>query len=131
MTDEEYLAALQAEIRKQDKKINRLEKDNKLLESTNEKLLIENECLKKDCHIYLEALILSKHKTFGSSSEKTEIPEQQSFFNEAEQEYAEKTEDPVRKTVKGYVRKSSKTKRDEIIRNIETEVVPCIIPENE
>lgn len=131
MTDEEYLAALQAEIRKQDRKINRLEKDNKLLESTNEKLVIENECLKKDCHIYLEALILSKHKTFGSSSEKTEIPEQQSFFNEAEQEYAEKTEDPVRKTVKGYVRKSSKTKRDEIIRNIETEVVPCIIPENE
>ncbi|MCR5540656.1 MAG: transposase [Ruminococcus sp.] len=102
MTDEKYLAALQAEIKKQDRKISILEKDNKLLETTNEKLVIENECLKKDCPILLEALILSKHKTFGSSSEKTEIPEQQSFFNEAEQEYAEKSEEPVKKTVKGY-----------------------------
>ena len=128
MTDAEYLAALQAEIRKQDRKIDLLEKDNKLLESANEKLMIENECLKKDNHIYIEALILSKHKTFGSSREKTEHEDQISLFNEAEQEYSEKSEEPVKKTVKGYVRKSSKAKRDEIIKNIQTEIVECSIP---
>ena len=124
MTDEEYIAALEkehlrlkSEIQKRDKRINKLE--------------VENECLKKDNHIYLEALILSKHKTFGRSSEQTECEDQQSFFNEAEQEYAEKTEEPVKKDVKGYVRKSAKTKRDEIIKNIETEVISCTIPENE
>ena len=124
MTDEEYIAALEkehlrlkSEIQKRDKKIDKLE--------------VENECLKKDNHIYLEALILSKHKTFGRSSEQTECEDQQSFFNEAEQEYAEKTEEPVKKDVKGYVRKSAKTKRDEIIKNIETEVITCTIPENE
>ena len=124
MTNEEYIAALEkehlrlkSEIQKRDKKIYKLE--------------VENECLKKDNHIYLEALILSRHKTFGRSSERTECEDQQSFFNEAEKEYAEKTEEPVEKTVKGYKRKSAKTKRDEIIKNIETKVVECKIPENE
>lgn len=124
MTDEEYIAALEkehirlkSEIQKRDKKI--------------DKLQVENECLKKDNHIYLEALILSKHKTFGRSSERTECEDQQSFCNEAEKKYAEKTEEPVEKTVKGYKRKSAKTKRDEIIKNIETKVVECKIPENE
>lgn len=117
MTDAEYIAVLEKEIRKRDKKIDKLE--------------VENECLRKDNHIFLEALILSKHKIFGASSERTECEDQQSFFNEAEQEYAEKTEEPVKKDVKGYVRKSAKTKRDEIIKNIATEVITCTIPENE
>ena len=117
MTDAEYIAVLEKEIRKRDKKIDKLE--------------VENECLRKDNHIFLEALILSKHKIFGASSEHTEFEDQQSFFNEAELECDEKTEEPVKKTVKGYVRKSAKTKRDEIIKNIETEVITCTIPENE
>ena len=117
MTDADYIAMLENEIKKRDKKIDKLE--------------VENECLRKSNHIYLEALILSKHRTFGKSSEKTEIPEQQSFFNEAEQEYAEKSEEPVKKTVKGYVRRSSKTRRDEIIKNIDTEIITCTVPENE
>ena len=105
MTDAEYIAMLENEIKKRDKKIDKLE--------------IENECLKKECHIYLEALILSKHRMFGKSSEHTECDGQQSFFNEAEIESADKTEEPVKKTVKGYTRKirkpremnSSKTSR--------------------
>lgn len=52
MTDAEYIAVLEKEIRKRDKKI--------------EKLEVENECLRKDNHIFLEALILSKHKIFGA-----------------------------------------------------------------
>lgn len=58
MTNEEYIAALEkehlrlkSEIKKRDKKIDKLE--------------VENECLRKDNHIFLEALILSKHKIFG------------------------------------------------------------------
>jgi len=50
MTDAEYIAVLEKEIRKRDKKIDKLE--------------VENECLRKDNHIFLEALILSKHKIF-------------------------------------------------------------------
>lgn len=117
MTDAEYITMLENEIKKRDKRIDKLE--------------IENECLKKDCHIYLEALILSKHRIFGKSSEHTENEGQQTFFNEAESEYAEKAEEPVSKTVKGYTRKSPKTKRDELIRNIETEVITCTIPDEE
>ena len=52
MTDAEYIAVLEKEIRKRDKKIDKLE--------------VENECLRKDNHIFLEALILSKHKIFGA-----------------------------------------------------------------
>ena len=88
MTDAEYIAMLENEIKKRDKRIDKLE--------------VENECLRKDNHIYLEALILSKHRIFGKSSEHTEDEGQQSFFTEAEAEYAEKTEEPVSKTVKGY-----------------------------
>ena len=117
MTDAEYIAALENEIKKRDKRIDKLE--------------IENECLKKDCHIYLEALILSKHRMFGQSSEHTECEGQQSFFNETEIESAEKAEEPVKKTVKGYTRKNPKTKRDELIKNIETEVINCTIPDDE
>ena len=63
--------------------------------------------------------------------ERTECEEQLTLFNEAETEYAEKTEEPVKKTVKGYVRKSSKTNRDELIKNIQTEIVECKIPQEE
>ena len=131
MTDEEYIAALIAENKKLKNEKLHLESEKLHLEKEIDKNKIEIECLKKDCHIYLEALILSKYRTFGKSSERTECKEQLSFFDEAEQEYDEKPEEPVKKTVKGYVRKSAKTKRDEIIRNIETEIITCTIPENE
>ena len=128
MTDEEYIAALEKEHLREIKK---LELEIKKRDKKIDKLEVENECLKRDNHIYLEALILSKHKIFGKSSEHTEVEGQQSFFNEAETEYAEKAEEPVSKTVKGYTRKSSKTKRDELIKNIETEIITCTIPEEE
>lgn len=128
MTDEEYIAALEKEHLREIKK---LELEIKKRDKKIDKLEVENECLKRDNHIYLEALILSKHKIFGKSSEHTEVEGQQSFFNEAETEYAEKAEEPVSKTVKGYTRKSPKTKRDELIKNIETEIITCTIPEEE
>ncbi|WP_298528360.1 IS66 family transposase [uncultured Ruminococcus sp.] len=131
MTDAEFIAALIAENKKLKAEQAKLEKAIDILETKKEKLSLENECLKRDCHIYLEALILSKHKIFGKTSEHTEDEGQQTFFNEAEVEYTEKTEEPVSKMVKGYTRKSPKTKRDELIRNIETEVITCTIPDEE
>jgi hypothetical protein len=131
MTDAEYIAALIAENKKLKAEQAKLEKAIDILETKKEKLSVENECLKRDCYIYLEALILSKHRIFGTSSEHTEVEGQQSFFNEAETEYAEKTEEPISKTVKGYTRKSPKTKHDELIKNIETEVITCTIPDEE
>ena len=128
MTDEEYIAALE---KKHLREIKKLDLEIKKRDKKIDKLEVENECLKRDNHIYLEALILSKHKIFGKSSEHTEVEGQQSFFNEAETEYAEKAEEPVSKTVKGYTRKSPKTKRDELIKNIETEIITCTIPEEE
>jgi len=80
MTDAEYIAALEKEYLRE---IKRLENEIKKRDKKIDKLEVENECLKKDCHIYLEALILSKHRMFGKSSEHTENEGQQSFFNEA------------------------------------------------
>lgn len=128
MTDAEYIAALEKEHLRE---IKRLENEIKKRDKKIDRLEVENECLRKDNHIYLEALILSKHRIFGKSSEHTVDEGQQSFFNEAEVEYTEKTEEPVSKTVKGYTRKSPKTKRDELIKNIETEIINCIIPAEE
>lgn len=127
MTNAEYIAALVAENISLEIKTEKLEKQN-------DKLSVEVECLKKDYHLYLEALMLTKRKIFGRSSERTENDtdeKQLSLFNEAETEYAETPEEPVQKAVKGYTRKNPKTKRDELIRNIETEIVNCIIPEDE
>ncbi len=138
MTDAEFIAALIAENQAASSNMKKLERENRMLTEKNrhlekekDKLEIEIECLKRDNHIYLEALILSKHRIFGKSSEHTADEGQQSFFNESEVEYTEKSEEPVSKTVKGYTRKSPKTKRDELIKNIETEIINCTIPEEE
>ena len=138
MTDAEFIAALIAENQLARSNMKKLERENRMLtekarhlEKEKDKLEVEIECLKKDNHIYLEALILSKHRIFGKSSEHKEVEGQQSFFNEAEDEYAEKSEEPVSKTVKGYTRRNPKTKRDEIIKNIETEIITCTIPDEE
>lgn len=128
MTDEEYIAALEKEHLREIKK---LELEIKKRDKKIDKIEVENECLRKDNHIYLEALILSKHKIFGKSSEHTVDEGQQSFFDEAEVESTEKSEEPVSKTVKGYTRKTPKTKRDELIKNIETEIINCTIPDEE
>ena len=93
MTDAEFIAALIAENQAARSDMKKLERENRVLTERNrhlekekDKLEIEIECLKKDNHIYLEALILSRHKIFGTSSEHTEVEGQQSFFNEAETE---------------------------------------------
>ena len=70
MTDAEYIAALEKEHIRE---IRRLENEIKKRDKKVNKLEVEIECLKRDCHIYLEALILSKHRIFGKSSEHKEV----------------------------------------------------------
>jgi len=77
--------------------------------------------------------LLCKEK-FGSSSEKTpkgEIPGQFSLFNEAEVEANESAEEPIVHDVKGYQRRDSKTKREELLKDLPVREVPCELPEEE
>lgn len=124
MTDAEYINALQSQLKKANDEKKKLEKEK-------EALTVKVACLEKDNHIYIEALILCKRKIYGSSSEQTTVSGQLNFFNEAEYEYTEKSEEPVSKEVKGYTRKNPKTKRDELIKNIETEIISCDLPDKE
>lgn len=124
MTDAEYIVALENERKMLTSEIK--EKNIQLKDRQ-----VEIETMKKQLHIYIETIILCKRKIFGSSSEKTEIPDQLSFFNEAEKEYTDKPVEPISKTVKGYTRKNPKSHRDELIKGIETEIVDCTIPEEE
>ena len=56
MTDAEYIVALE---KKYIHEIRRLENEIKKRDKKIDKLEVEIECLKRDCHIYLEAMILS------------------------------------------------------------------------
>ena len=79
-----------------------------------------------------EMLRLMQKQKFGSSSEKTPkdgVPGQLSLFNEAEAEADDSSPEPVKKTVKGYLRTEPKTKREELIKDLPVREIPCDIPE--
>lgn len=72
-------------------------------------------------------LVLRKEK-FGSSSEKTpknEIVGQLSIFNEAEIEADSSIQEPIKKEVSGYTRVNSKTKREELIKDLPVREILC------
>ena len=75
-----------------------------------------------------EMVLLLRKEKFGSSSEKTpkeQVPGQMSLFNEAEIEVNPSADEPVKKTVKGYVRTNPKTKREELIKDLPVREIPC------
>ena len=81
-----------------------------------------------------EMVILLRKQKFGSSSEKTPKEEegiQVNLFNEAEIEASPAAQEPVEKLVDGYYRKNSKTKRDEILKDLPVQEVECDIHEDE
>ena len=81
-----------------------------------------------------EIVLLLRKEKFGSSSEKTtkeEIDGQLSLFNEAEMEADASLPEPIVKDVKGYKRKNTKTKREELIKDLPIREVPCTLPEDE
>ncbi len=78
-------------------------------------------------------MILRKDK-FGASSEKTpkhDVDGQLSLFNEVELEADVTMDEPITKTVNGYTRKATKTKREELIKDLPVREVLCEIPEED
>ncbi|HWQ88687.1 MAG TPA: IS66 family transposase [Desulfitobacteriaceae bacterium] len=81
-----------------------------------------------------EIILLMKKKQFGSSSEKTPKQEdsiQINLFNEAEDIASEEAEDPIARTVAGYIRKKSKTKREELLKDLPVQEIIYEIAEEE
>lgn len=75
-----------------------------------------------------EMVLLLRKEKFGSSSEKTprkDIDEQISLFNEAELEADASVPEPVSQDVKGYSRKDTRTKREEIIKDLPVREILC------
>lgn len=110
-----------------DKKIAELEAENARLKSENTKLSGENVKLKILNDWYLEQFRLAQHRRFGSSSERTEVPEQLGLFNEAET-LAVETE---LEQVAAHTRKKRKGKRDEFYAGLPTEKIIYELPEDE
>ncbi|MDD4436568.1 MAG: IS66 family transposase [Tissierellia bacterium] len=79
-------------------------------------------------------IILLRKQKFGSSSEKTpksETCNQLNLFDEAEQEAIPDAEEPAVQRVDGYYRKNSKTKREELLKDLPVEEILCDVPEEE
>ena len=75
-----------------------------------------------------EMVLLLRKEKFGPSSEKTstQIEGQLSLFNEAETQYVPNAEEPLI-IRKGSVYKKHKSTREELLKDIPIEEVPCII----
>lgn len=81
-----------------------------------------------------EMLILMRKQKFGSSSEKTPKTSdvvQLSIFNEAELEASPEAQEPAVKRVDGYYRRNSKTKREELLKDLPVEEIQCDVPDDE
>lgn len=76
-----------------------------------------------------EMILLLRREKFGSSSEKTtaQIEGQLSLFNEAEVEADPNSKEPFYERKGGIVRKNAKTKREELLKDLPIEEVPCMI----
>jgi len=80
-----------------------------------------------------EMVMLLRKDKFGPSSEKTpkQLDGQLSLFNEAELETDTSVLEPIKKTVKGYVRTNSRTKREELIKDLPVREILCETDPNE
>ena len=80
-----------------------------------------------------EMVMLLRKDKFGPSSEKTpkQVDGQLSLFNEAELEADTSVPEPIKKTVKGYVRTHSRTKREELIKDLPVREILCETDSNE
>jgi len=78
---------------------------------------------------YEEQFRLAKHKQFGSSSEKGEIPEQLGLFDEAENTAAPKQPEPELEEIT-YARRKRVGKREDDLYGLPVEVVEHKLPED-
>ena len=79
---------------------------------------------------YEEQLRLAKHRQFGSSSEKGEVPEQLGLFDEAENAADSKLPEPELEEII-YKRKKRVGKREEDLSGLSVEVMEYDLPESE
>ena len=86
--------------------------------------------LEKQINWMNEQLILSKKKIFGTSSEKTQSPNQMSFFNEAESDSDPKIPEPQIEEVT-YRRRKKKGKREADLEALPLEVITYELPLSE
>lgn len=102
-------------------RVAQLEAEIAALKSENAKLKLLNDC-------YLEQLRLARHRQFGRSSEKTELPDQLGLFNEAEV----LADEPLEKEKIGpYTRKKRNGKREKFYEGLPTEQIVHELPEDE
>lgn len=77
-----------------------------------------------------EMVMLLRKEKFGPSSEKAakSSEEQLSLFNEAEIEADGAITEPITKSVKGYLRKETRTKREELLKDLPVVEIECDVP---
>lgn len=81
-----------------------------------------------------EIVMLLRKEKFGSSSEKTpkQVEGQLSLFNEAELEADASVPEPIKKDVRGYTRVNTKTRREELIKDLPVREILCeSVPEDQ
>jgi len=81
-----------------------------------------------------EIVMLLRKEKFGSSSEKipkNQLEGQLSLFNEAEVEADDSVKEPITIDVKGYKKSATKTKREELIKDIPVREVLCESPDDD
>ncbi|MGE5627782.1 MAG: transposase domain-containing protein [Solirubrobacterales bacterium] len=84
--------------------------------------------LKNQVNNLTKMILLLRKEKFGSTSEKThkkDIDGQISFFNEAELEADVNAHEPITHEVKGYARTDSRTKREELIKDLPVREILC------
>ena len=76
-----------------------------------------------------EMIMLLRKEKFGPSSEKTktQMEGQLSLFNEAEAEASSESKEPFFERKGGIVRKNAKTGREELLKDLPVEEVPCML----
>ena len=107
-----------------------LKNEKARLEAENARLEVENAKLRMLNEWYLGQFRLAQQRRFGSSSEKTQMPDQMSLFNEAEATADPETSDEPEETIT-YTRKKRKGKREDFYEGLPTERVIHELPEDE
>jgi transposase len=106
-----------AYIRQLENRINDLEKQGKDAYTAQLEMMVEN--LQKQVDNLTEMIILFRKQKFGSSSEKTSSTEGQlNLFNEAEVYASPDIPEPIVKDTDGYKLRKTKTRREEIIKDL-------------
>lgn len=87
--------------------------------------------LEQQVQFFMEQLRLSRHKQFGTASEKSEY-DQISLFNEAEAEADKQKPDPELTTVEAHARRKTRESKDGLLSdNLPVEIVEYTLPEDE